>query len=143
MCFTKLDSTRCLNIHPFIALNSIVGSITFLRKFQLLELIVLDINCLIKVCITAESKLMIGTVLSTINSRPEKVTESSVWNIGRVRDSFEAHLFQVIGYWEEIMDWCIFLIQIPSIRVEELWPLVTKFPFELSFQSLHKLLFVD
>ena len=60
----------------------------------------------------------------------------------RVSERFDTHLCQTIGYQDGFLDWCIFLIQVPLTRLEEIWLSETESFPELS-QNLFIVLFVD
>ena len=60
-----------------------------------------------------------------------KVTGSKVWTIGRLRNCLDAHLGQIVGDKDEVVDWCIVLVEMPLTRFQECWPLPTESLAEL------------
>ena len=55
-----------------------------------------------------------------------KVTGSKVWTVGKVRNCLDAHLGQIVGNTDEVVNWCILLVEMSPTRCEEYWPLVTE-----------------
>ena len=63
--------------------------------------------------------------LITTASEP-KITKSKVWTIRRLRNCLDAHLGQIVCDKDEVVDWCIVLLEMPLTRFEECWPLPTE-----------------
>ena len=65
------------------------------------------------------------TTASELRDKP-KVTGSKVWTIGRLRNCLDTHLVQIVCDKDEVVDWCIVLVEIPLTRFEECWSLPTE-----------------
>ena len=48
-----------------------------------------------------------------------------------MRNYLDAHLSQIVSDKDEVVDWCIVLVEMPLTRSEEFWPLPTESPPEL------------
>ena len=55
-----------------------------------------------------------------------KSHREKVWTIGRVWNCLGAHLGQIVCDKDEVVDWCIVLVEMPLTRFEECWPLPTE-----------------
>ena len=55
-----------------------------------------------------------------------ELTGRKVWTIGRMRNCLDAHLGQIVCDKDEVVDWCIILVEMPLTRFEECWPLATE-----------------
>ena len=55
-----------------------------------------------------------------------KVAGSKVWTIGRVTNSLDVHLGQIVCDKDGVVDWCIVLVEMPLTRFEEWWSLPTE-----------------
>ena len=58
-----------------------------------------------------------------------KVTESMVWTIGRLTNCLNAHLGQIVCDKDEVVDWCIILVEMLQTRFEECWCYILKCRF--------------
>ena len=54
-----------------------------------------------------------------------------MWSIGKVRNSLDAHLGQIVCDKDGVVDWCIILVEMPLTLFEEYWPHPTESPPEL------------
>ena len=78
------------------------------------------------------------------------VVSLQLWTVGRVRDSLDALLCQVVRQCDKVMSHhydglvggCIVLVQVPLARFEEFWPLTAKSLAEIP-QNLHIVFLVD
>ena len=70
------------------------------------------------------------TTASELSEKP-KVTGNKVLTIGRLRNSLDANLGQIVGEKDGVVDWCIVLVEMPLNRFEECWPLPTESLAEL------------
>ena len=59
---------------------------------------------------------------SKLREKP-KVTGRKIWTIGRMSNSLDAHLGQIVCDKDGVVDWCIVLEEMPLTRFEECWPL--------------------
>ena len=57
------------------------------------------------------------TTASELRESP-KVTGSKVWTIGRGRNCLDAHLGQIVCVKNEVVDWCIVLVEMPLTRLK-------------------------
>ena len=55
-----------------------------------------------------------------------KVTGSNIWTIGRVKNSIDADLGQIVCDKDGVVDWYIVLVEMPLTRLEACWPLPTE-----------------
>ena len=55
-----------------------------------------------------------------------KVTGSKVCTIRRLRNYLDAHLGQIVGDNDGVVDWCIVPVEMPLTRFEQRWPLPTE-----------------
>ena len=53
----------------------------------------------------------------------QRQTGSKVWTKWRLRNCLDGHLGQMVCDKDGIVDWCIFLEEMPLTRFEECWPL--------------------
>ena len=60
------------------------------------------------------------------------VAGGHVWMVGRARDSLDAHLGQVVGHQDGLVAECIVPVPVPLARLEEFWPLATKYVPEIN-----------
>ena len=67
------------------------------------------LNCLIKTA-------------SKLREYP-KVTGGKVWTRERLRNCLDAHLGQIVGDKDGVVDWCIVLVEMSLTRFGERWPL--------------------
>ena len=51
--------------------------------------------------------------------------------IRRMRNCLDAHLGQIVCDKDGVVDWCIVLVEMPLMRFEECWPLLTESLAEL------------
>ena len=65
------------------------------------------------------------TTASELRELP-KVTGSKLWAIGRLRNCLDAHLGQIVCDKDEVVDWCIVLVEMPLSRFEECRTLPTE-----------------
>ena len=65
------------------------------------------------------------TTTSELKEEP-KVTGNKVWTIGRLRNYIDAHLDQIVYDKDEVVDWCVLLLEMPLTRFKECWPLPTE-----------------
>ena len=62
------------------------------------------------------------TTASELRVQP-KVTGSKVWTIGTVTNCLDANYSQKVHDKDEVVDWCIVLVEMLQTRFEECWPL--------------------
>ena len=70
------------------------------------------------------------TIASELREKA-KVTGSKVWSIERLRNCLDAHLGQIVCDKDRVVDWCIFLVEMPRTWFEECWPLPMESLLEL------------
>ena len=67
----------------------------------------------------------------------QKSQEARSGTIGRVRNYLDAHLGQIVGDKDGVVDWCIVLVEMPLTRFEESWPLPMESLHELPLKPQH------
>ena len=68
----------------------------------------------------------------------QKSQGCKAWTIGRLKHRLDAHLGQIVCDRDRVVDWCIFLVEMPLTRFEECWPLPTKTSSWTPLKSQHR-----